>query len=299
MFPTERGLLSMKRNDIVVVVWLVAIGALFGIISYIVKSTIAKWILGIISVLVMCFTIYAVIDAIFHNIFGSRIQEKKRINAIRNVIKSEASDHSWSKDHIEQILSSVLSMQDELRWKSYNMLDRFDAVDFNFMLSTGPSKAYGRCRLLAENEVYLFYEFTPKLEFGISYIVLRVTKNDTADVRYFGKSNKLTCILGDYLFHADHRTSWAGCFVSKNIETGIVRDHYWFRMPKSTNGHFSKFDYINRMYVKNNQLILDVGRYNGDFNNRDDSYRYETDYKLIVEIVNGEPVPLNTQPWEV
>ena len=286
----------MKRNDIVVVVWLAAIGALFGIISYTVKSTIAKWILGVISVLVICFTIYVVIDAIFHN----KKQDRKRIGAIREVVKNEAKNRFWSKDDIEGIVRSVLSMQDKLDWKNYKMLERFDAVDFNFMLSTGPSKAYGTCRLLAESELYLFYGFRPILKQYVSpEIVLRVTRNNITDVRYFGEANKLTCVLGDYLFHADHCTSWAGCFVSKHIETGTKKDHYWFRLPESTHGHFSKFDYINRMYVRDNQLILDVGRYNGDFHNRDDSYRYETDYELIVEIVNGEPVPLNTQPWEV
>ena len=93
----------MKRDDIIVVLWLAAIGALFGIICYIVKSTIAKWILGSISVAIICFTIYVVIDAIFHN----KKQDRKRISAIREVVKSEAKNRYWSKDDIEAIVRSV------------------------------------------------------------------------------------------------------------------------------------------------------------------------------------------------
>ena len=57
----------MKKDEIIMSFVFAVIGIAFGIIALAVKSTVAKWIWGILAILVICFTIYGTIDAIIKN----------------------------------------------------------------------------------------------------------------------------------------------------------------------------------------------------------------------------------------
>ena len=54
----------MKKDDIIMASVFSAVGIAFAVIAFVVKSTVAKWIWGILAVVVIGFTIYATIDAI-------------------------------------------------------------------------------------------------------------------------------------------------------------------------------------------------------------------------------------------
>lgn len=57
----------MKKDDIIMASIFGVVGIVFAIIAFAVKSTVAKWIWGILAILVIGFTIYATIDAIIKN----------------------------------------------------------------------------------------------------------------------------------------------------------------------------------------------------------------------------------------
>lgn len=57
----------MKKADIIMAAIVGAIGIALAVIAFTVKSTVAKWIWGVLAVIVIGFTIYATIDAIIKN----------------------------------------------------------------------------------------------------------------------------------------------------------------------------------------------------------------------------------------
>lgn len=57
----------MSKTDIQMTAIFTGIGIVFAVIAFAVKSTLAKWIWGILAVVIFAFTIYAVIDAIIKN----------------------------------------------------------------------------------------------------------------------------------------------------------------------------------------------------------------------------------------
>lgn len=166
----------------------------------------------------------------------------------------------------------------------FKMLERFTFARIDEILEN--QAVFGSCRLIGETEKYWFYGFTPRLlQFVSNEYVLRRSKMVTELVQYFGESREITCVFGRWLCHADHDGSHP--VLIKDIESGETLKYSWFRPCKSVGGHFVQYDYINRVFVDGSHLIFDVGRYKGDFHNRDDSYDYTTEYYLVVEWING------------
>ena len=172
----------------------------------------------------------------------------------------------------------------------YEMLEPFTIADIEEILSN--QTAFGRCRLIAETEEYWFYGFTPQLsQFTSGEYVLRRSKTNTDQVQYFGESRELTCVYDKWLCQANHDSAgpWLGKpVIIKNIENGETNECRWFHPSEGFRGHFIQYDYINRMFIDDSHLVFDVGRYKGDFHNRDDSYDYTAEYYLVVEWKDGD-----------
>ena len=193
-------------------------------------------------------------------------------------------------DPLRKMFSPILAFIMKLKLEKkpiykYKMMEKFTAVNVHNVVLNGASSCFGKIRLIAQTEEYLFYGFTPKLlRYLSNEYVLRKSVKKPNEVVYFGKSYKNSCIFENKLFQFEDKLNvWQNIALCKDIHTGETNEYSWFRPAKLTNGHFSNHDYINKFFIDGDKLVFDVGRYNGNFENQDPTYSFKTDYFLIVE----------------
>ena len=99
----------MKKDEIIVASVFAFIGIAFGIVSFIVQSAVAKWILGNLSIAVIIFVIVAIIEAIIKN----NKKPKNSSDFLLEAIKKEAEKPDF-KENLEKRLQESAIRRNKL-----------------------------------------------------------------------------------------------------------------------------------------------------------------------------------------
>lgn len=181
-------------------------------------------------------------------------------------------------------VKTALAMKKSLDRKAmfeYKMLEKFNLVDLDMVMQF--QEDFGRCRVIAENETYWFYGFTPQTSQGMSYYeyILRQDKREKRTV-FFGEAGKENFLYDGHIVQF-YNDSFKDNIIFTNCESGKKIEYKWLRPTKSANGHFISYDRINRVSIQGCEVVFEVGRHKGDFHNYTLTDGKKTEYLLLVQ----------------
>ena len=150
------------------------------------------------------------------------------------------------------------------------------------------------CELILETEEFNFYTYMNYGDGGGGYI-LRQEKSKKKNIVFFGESQRLNCIFHNFLFQVSEDQAFKlGGITGRDIYTGELYNFDWLskktRMVYIHNvGHQYRQDYVDDIFVKDDDLIFNVTRKKSDskYNQKDDPFDIDTKYKIVVKFVNG------------
>lgn len=184
----------------------------------------------------------------------------------------------------------------------YNMLEKYK-INLELAKNDGNTVV----EKIGESLNYNFYKFREK-DATLSYFyILRQDKKNPKKVVYFGNYEDINCIYNEHLFltRKSGELNRFDHFICLNVETGEKTTYRWkspFGYMEVINGYgrFYNQDSIEKIYVENNKMIMEVKRTKTpDKEAQEYEYNIDMNYKLTVEYINGEFVATYSYEQEV
>lgn len=173
----------------------------------------------------------------------------------------------------------------------YNMLEKYK-IDLEFAKNDGNTVV----EKIGESLNYIFYKFREKDATLSSYYILRQEKSNPKKVVYFGEYEDINCVFNEHLFltRKSGELNRFDRFICLNVETGEKTIYKWkspFGYMEVINGYgrFYNQDSIEKIYVENNKMIMEVNRKKtSDKEALEYEYNLDMKYILTVEYINNQ-----------
>ena len=173
----------------------------------------------------------------------------------------------------------------------YNMLEKYK-IDLEFAKNDGNTVV----EKIGESLNYIFYKFREKDATLSSYYILRQEKSNPKKVVYFGEYEDINCVFNEHLFltRKSGELNRFDRFICLNVETGEKTIYKWkspFGYMEVINGYgrFYNQDSIEKIYVENNKMIMEVNRKKtSDKEALEYEYNLDMKYILTIEYINNQ-----------
>lgn len=173
----------------------------------------------------------------------------------------------------------------------YNILEKYK-IDLEFAKNDGNTVV----EKIGDSLNYTFYKFREKDATLSSYYILRQDKSNPKKVVYFGEYEDINCVFNEHLFltRKSGELNRFDRFICLNVETGEKTIYKWkspFGYMEVINGYgrFYNQDSIEKIYVENNKMIIEVNRKKTtDKEAQEYEYNIDMKYILTIEYINNQ-----------